>query len=189
MAISASPHFLRPRHLLTGLAVIVSLTLLPTLAEAACTDPAQPGVEWARCQMSQRPFPHAHLSGATLIDTNFQRSDLSGADLSNVYARGATFISSTMKGANLKDADLRSSDLTKAVLDGSDLTGADLRYTRLFRASLRDVNLTGARLDRADLLKADFSGATWTDGKTICAEGSIGQCNPTEEIPADGSAS
>ena len=48
---------------------------------------------------------------------------------------------------------------------------------RLFRATLRNADLTDARMTGADLLKADLSGATWTDGRTVCAEGSIGQCN------------
>ena len=33
--------------------------------------------------------------------------------------------------------------------------------------------------EEVDLLRADLSGATWIDGRTICAEGSIGQCNPS----------
>ncbi|MDA0367818.1 MAG: pentapeptide repeat-containing protein, partial [Proteobacteria bacterium] len=45
-----------------------------------------------------------------------------------------------------------------------------------FEAILIGANFSGARLEGADLLNADFSGATWTDGTTICAPGSIGQC-------------
>ena len=33
-------------------------------------------------------------------------------------------------------------------------------------------------LNNTDLLKAKFAGATWIDGKTICAEDSVGQCHP-----------
>ena len=60
---------------------------------------------------------------------------------------------------------------------GASLIGADLRRARLFRAILRNANLTDARLKGADLARADLSGATWTDGERICAEGSIGRCN------------
>ena len=54
---------------------------------------------------------------------------------------------------------------------------ADLRRARLFRAILRGADLTEARMTGADLLNADLSGATWSDGQTVCTEGSIGQCN------------
>ena len=51
-----------------------------------------------------------------------------------------------------------------------------MRRARLFRADLRGADLSGARLFDADLTRADLSGATWTDGKRVCAEGSIGVC-------------
>ena len=35
-----------------------------------------------------------------------------------------------------------------------------------------------------DLLRAVLAGATWIDGKTICAENSVGQCHPTRAEPA-----
>jgi uncharacterized protein YjbI with pentapeptide repeats len=37
--------------------------------------------------------------------------------------------------------------------------------------------LSGAQLKGADLLEADLSGATWIDGKRVCADGSIGRCH------------
>jgi uncharacterized protein YjbI with pentapeptide repeats len=67
-------------------------------------------------------------------------------------------------------------DFTNAVLDDASLKDADLRMARFYDARLRRVDLTGAKLDGADMLRADFSGATWTDGATVCAEGSIGRC-------------
>jgi uncharacterized protein YjbI with pentapeptide repeats len=50
------------------------------------------------------------------------------------------------------------------------LTGADLSFAVLLRANLVGANLSGAYLG-----EADFSGATWTNGRQ-CAEGSIGGC-------------
>ena len=40
-----------------------------------------------------------------------------------------------------------------------------------------EADLTGVKLGGADLTLADLSGATWTDGKRVCSEGSIGRCN------------
>ncbi|MCY4504085.1 MAG: pentapeptide repeat-containing protein, partial [Alphaproteobacteria bacterium] len=53
---------------------------------------------------------------------------------------------------------------------------ADLRRARFFRAQLEGADFTGARLRQADFFDADLSGAVWTDGKHVCAQGSIGQC-------------
>ena len=51
---------------------------------------------------------------------------------------------------------------------------------------LRGVDLSQANLTGADLLRANLSGAIWTDGTTICAEGSIGRCHPTgQPAPAN----
>jgi uncharacterized protein YjbI with pentapeptide repeats len=72
-------------------------------------------------------------------------------------------------------------NLTKANLSGADLSGANLHDTTLRDADLHDAylqgaNLTDANLNGANLGGADLSGATWIDGKTKCAAGSIGAC-------------
>ncbi|MEE9195513.1 MAG: pentapeptide repeat-containing protein, partial [Alphaproteobacteria bacterium] len=48
---------------------------------------------------------------------------------------------------------------------------------KFFGTNLRGADFTGAKMRGADFFTADLSGATWTNGKTVCAEGSIGQCN------------
>ena len=104
----------------------------------------------------------------------------------NIQARRAKFVSrGRMGGANLSGADLVQADLTNADLTGANLKGASLRSARLFQANLRGVDLTDAILEGADLLHVDFSGARWTDGQTICAEGSHGRV-PSGEAAQSG---
>ena len=67
--------------------------------------------------------------------------------------------------------------ITKAKLTDSSFVGADLRNARLYRADLTGADLTDAKLDGADITRAILDGATWTDGKTVCAKGSVGRCN------------
>ncbi len=143
---------------------------------AACTDAAAPGVNWRGCLMDAMDLREVDLTGADIANASFKRADLTGARLAEVKGRRAKFVSAVLAGADLSNADLRLADFTSADLTGAVLVQADLRAARFFKAVLRDADFTGARLERADLLHADLSGARWVDGKTICAEGSIGRC-------------
>lgn len=160
--------------LVLAVSIITILTSAPAMAR--CTDPARPGVEWVRCLVSERTLEDVDLSDAVLRDSSFIRSNLKGATLTGIDGRGAKFIAADLEGADLSGSILREVDFTKANLSGTDLSGADLRGAKLFRADLKGAILTDARMDEVDLWRADLSGATWTDGETICAENSTGQC-------------
>ncbi len=165
----------RSRRILSGAALSMTM-LMSGPAIGACTEPPYPKVNWERCYMEERNFSGVDLKGAKLRDARFHRSILDGSNLSVVDAHRAKFISAYMPKITFDFAHLTESDFTKANLQGASLINADLRRTRFFRANLRGANLSGARLTGADFLNADLSGATWIDGKTVCAEGSIGQC-------------
>jgi uncharacterized protein YjbI with pentapeptide repeats len=160
-----------------GFACLLACVGQPALAE--CSDVAAPEVYWRRCFQDGQNLRDVDLSGATLRDASFKRADLSGADLSGADARDSMFVSAVLHGTRFDDASLVRADLTKAELQGASLRNADLTRARMFRANLSSADLTGARLDGADLLKADFSEAVWIDGVTVCAKGSVGQCNPS----------
>ena len=155
---------------------------VPT-AFAACTDVPGPDVYWRRCVFDRQGLDGLDLSGATVRDSSFKRSDLSETILADVDARRAKFVSATMKDVVLDEANLVKADLTKADLTGASLKNADLTQARLFRANLSGADLTGARLSGTDMLQATFDGATWIDGVTICAEGSIGRCQRSRTTP------
>lgn len=127
-------------------AAVVLSLTITTTAFAACSDPASRGVDWSGCNKSGTDLKGAFLTAAMLQDTNLSNANLSGAALQDAILTGAD-----LTGANLTGADLFAAELPNAILTGADLTG---------------VNLTGAGL----------SYATWTDGKKICAQGSVGEC-------------
>ena len=162
---------------LLALSAVVLAGFLPGQAEAACTDPARPEADWRRCYFDERDFSGADLSGARLRDARFIRAKLSGANLTGVDAHRAKFISAVLDGIAFDKSRLTEVDFTKADLRNASFRGTDLRRARLNRADLRGADLTDAKLRGAHLLNANLSGATWIDGKTVCAEGSLGQCN------------
>ena len=146
-------------------------------AHAACTDPPEAGVNWQRCIFDGLEFHDVDLKGARLRDASFFRADLSRSDLSEISGFKAKFVNSVLNETKFYKAKLSEADFTKADLTGASLANADLRRTRFFDAILRNADLTGARLTGADFARADLSGATWADGKRVCAEGSLGRCN------------
>lgn len=156
--------------------LVAGLVLLAGPALAGCTDPPAPGVEWRRCLLDSAELAGADLSRAHLRDASFQRAVLRGARLAGADAQNARFVSAAMAGADLTGAVLRSADFTRADLKGARLAGADLRRATLFRADLSDADLTGADLGGANLAGALLGGARWTDGRRICAAGSVGNC-------------
>lgn len=156
---------------------MASLPFFAASAHAACTDPPGPGVNWQRCNFDGLDLTNLDLQGARLRGSSFFRTDLSGSDLSETESLRAKFINSTLTGVTFEGAKLYEADLTKADLSSATLIGVDLRRARLYRANLRGANLTGAQLKGADLTRVDLSGATWSDGERVCAEGSIGRCN------------
>lgn len=117
------------------------------------------------------------LQESGLIYKNKSIVDLSGADLSKIYLRGAKLINVDLSGANLKGTNLIEADLTGIDLSGAVLWGADLLGTNLTDANLRkasislsyyvgaepnNTDLGGANLTNADLSSADLRGANLT---------------------------
>ena len=162
---------------LAGLAALAALALDPAWANAACTDPPAPGVNWQRCNFDYLDLTGIDLTGARLRDGSFFRTDLTGSVMAETESLRAKYINAILVDSVFDGAKLYEADLTKADLTGASLVGADLRRAKLFRAVLRGADLTGARLEGADMARADLSGATWSDGKRVCAEGSVGRCN------------
>lgn len=74
-------------------------------------------------------FSGADLSGARLSDSTFVSITFTGADLSDVVARGATFSLFTTLTSTFSGTDFTGADLTGAVFGGADLTTATFADT------------------------------------------------------------
>jgi uncharacterized protein YjbI with pentapeptide repeats len=88
-----------------------------------------------------------------------EKVDLSGADLSGVYLRGALLFNTNLSGANLSGAILCDAGLVNTNLIRANLSTADLCFAHLNYADLTLANLSGADLSIAILCDADLSGA------------------------------
>jgi phosphatidylinositol-3-phosphatase len=93
-------------------------------------------------------FQYTDLLGANLSGRGFQGDNLQYADL-----QGANLVGANLAGANLQYANLKGADLQGAVL-----VGANLQYSDLAGASLRGADLRGANLVYADLAGATLTG-------------------------------
>ena len=112
------------------------------------------GVEAWNQWRDQRRDIKPNLRGANLIEVDFPRTNLLGADLTGAVLIGATLVGATLTRADLTGAILAGADLTRAILTRATLVGATLT-----RAILIGANLIGAILTRADLTRADVSEA------------------------------
>jgi uncharacterized protein YjbI with pentapeptide repeats len=106
-----------------------------------------------------------------------QGCNLSEADLSDWLLSKADLSDANLSGANLSHADLSGANLTRADLSYSYPSGADLSDANLSQANLIGAYLFETNLSGANLSDANFSYAIWIDGRTVCAEGSVGGCN------------
>lgn len=87
----------------------------------------------------------------TAIATNFARAELSGAILTGIDARGASFEQAILEDADVVDALISGANFGQARLDKANLTGGIQAYGANFAiASLQGANFNGARLLGAD---------------------------------------
>lgn len=141
------------------------LSASPSEIAARCNQTPTPGGDFSRCYLSRADLSDALLPGinlrsAMLVGARMDSADLSTADLAYADLSGATAIGARLTGARLIGA-----ELVDAVLSGADLRGADLRYADLTGADLKDALLEGA----------NFSRATWIDGR-VCGDEAAGRC-------------
>ena len=173
----------RGRQLRQVLMVLVLAAILGALVylvprgelstQVICITPPQPKVNWSNCALEGM-----QLEGQDLCYGKLRNTRLTGAKL-----RGAKLAYSDLAYSNLSLADMRYVNLERAILTGADLRNADLSSANMQGADLSYADLSGANLGGADLANAKFDRAIWLDG-SVCAVGSVGQCQSAMTQPA-----
>jgi hypothetical protein len=113
----------------------------------------------------KEPKPGEKLSFKQIAEILRTTRNLAGRNLS-----GLNLVGLDLRDCSLQGADMRGSNLERANMMGSNLERADMTGANLKMASFYQAALTAAKLDQAVL-----DGAIWID-KSICANGSIGEC-------------
>ncbi len=168
-------------------ALAVAGLLAPTPAMAECYEAPAAFVVWSKCEFKRIcadpkkekrvnwcktiGLEGADLSGAVMDDIVLHHSKLKGINFEKADLRGADLSNTDLSGANLKRAKLQ-----KAIIKDANLSGADLSGANLEGADMERSDLTGAKLKGTNLNAVRMSDATWTDGKTQCKGGSVGEC-------------
>jgi len=146
-----------PRDLVVfGLMLAAGLFGGSALAE--CKDSSGPGVDWRKCDKRLLILSNQDMSKGRLARTDFGRSDLSGANLMDVAASGATFDYARLHGADLSRAKLVKVIAYRADFSRAKLVGADLGKAELPRTNFTEANLTGANLRKAELSRSILQG-------------------------------
>lgn len=109
-----------------------------------------------------------------VLEGDFSGWDFSGMNFSNVSLAGAKFDGALFVGTKFSGSTLRYGSFVGADFTSARLVGSDLAFGDFTRATPTEAQMPGESFKRAG---ATFDDARWTDGVTICAVGSVGDCN------------
>lgn len=104
--------------------------------------------------ISGADIPNVYLQGANFQNTNLQGAKLQSANLQGANLQGSNLQDADLQGANLQNADLQGANLQNAILQNANLNGANL-----WDASLQEANLTSAQFQHTKLQGANFRSA------------------------------
>jgi uncharacterized protein YjbI with pentapeptide repeats len=105
-----------------------------------------PRSNWDGSDLEGADFSAARLERATFSCCRGQRSRFRGADLSRVQFRGADLRQADLQGAHLLRASFASSDLRQANLRGANLFAVETLEARFEGAQLKDAQIAACRL-------------------------------------------
>ena len=133
---------------------------LPVVEAGDCSAVTGPGVNMAKCNMTELNYSGADFSGANLAqaifsNSNFGDANFTDANLAGVFASETNLLNAIFTDADLTNADMRESNLINADFTGAITVGVD------FSGS----NMTGAIITEAQLDQAfSIKGAILPDG-------------------------
>lgn len=129
----------------------------------------------AGANYSEAKLDYSVMRGVQAVAVNFERADLTGADmrgavLTNAKLADAIFAGTRLQeisatGADFRRALMHGASLQDAVMIGANFEDAELIIARLEGADMSAGNFEGAMLDRANLRGTIFNGANFKDAR------------------------
>jgi uncharacterized protein YjbI with pentapeptide repeats len=118
--------------------------------------------------LAAEDFSGIDLSNRSLINLNFNHSNLSGVNFDNTRMSGCSFVQANLKRASFKNAQMPGVRLSSACLYGANFESANLCAAQIDWANLQDAilcnaDLSNANLESSDLLRVDCSDADLSD--------------------------
>src|SRR6266436_5501963 len=102
------------------------------------------------------PLPNLDLHDANLSGASLAKLDLTGANLSAVYAVRANFQAAKLNDANLAGAYMTESDFILARINRADMRIACLSHSNLFMAEINNSNMRRAGLASSQISQCEF---------------------------------
>ncbi len=127
----------------------------------------------AKVNFQKAELSWANLKNANLENANFQCSVFQGANLQNTNLRGASLREANFQGVNFSGADLRGANLRGTDLQQTDFHHADLRLVNFRAANLLEASFREADLREADFREVDLQGVDFQEADLRGASFSI----------------
>lgn len=138
------------------------------------------GANLSYAQLEGTRFVSIHAM-TNLISVDFERANLTKAQLCGVDAQKARFTSATLVDANFGPGSTYQSVLNRANFERTNLENANLSYI-----SMKGVNLSHAELSSAELVHTDLTGANLN--RTSFRLADLSRANLSESFRRDGAA-
>ncbi|MDB5182736.1 MAG: pentapeptide repeat-containing protein [Candidatus Saccharibacteria bacterium] len=131
-----------------------------TSQEPAGSKASAKGTDLRAADLTDSNLAGKDFSGSALMDTNFDRTDLSEAKFKGSALKGASFV-----GANLTSAVFTGADLGNVNFENADLSGA-----KFSASALKGASFTGAKLINTEFKSSDLTGISF---EGLVLEGSM----------------
>ena len=154
--------------------LVMRLMATPTGTELRCQGVNFSHIDLSKLDLRNINFKYtvmknADLSGANLVECNFERADMSNCILDGAKLMGVRMLCVNLENASMKNcyfedpagkqAYLEGANLKYVNLEGSCMAGINLRVATLRKANLQNCDLRGAILAGADMEDADLTGS------------------------------
>lgn len=98
---------------------------------------------------AQSNFQYSELKGANFSNVTFKNIDLSYSNMENVNFNNSEFENVTLENVNLKNARLNNANFKKSMIVQSDLSYVEANSVKFIGCVLNDINFSNARLSKS----------------------------------------